>query len=627
MKITIAKNTGFCYGVKRALNIVDGLKCKAAVFGQLIHNKQVLERLKQRGIKIIRKLDDVPVHENIIITAHGIADNVYKRISKLSKKVTDATCPFVKKVHNISKNLEKRGYQVVIIGDPKHVEVKGIAGNLENPIVVDSVEDVKKLGVFEKLGVVSQTTQVQKKFDVIVNELSQHCETFEPHNTICAATRERQSSAEKLAKEVDLMIIIGGYHSANTKRLAQLCSRYVDTKHIETVSDLRKEWIKKKKHVGIVAGASTPDWIIEEVVRALKKHSSVFEQAIEYYQPLINRELKRFLSKELEKLDNEFLRYQYKLIIDNVLAGGKRLRPIALIMAYNSVTGKRSKNIIPVSLSVELLHSSTLVHDDIMDEDDYRRNKKTIHRLVKEYFIENYHEQHYKGPLFSDKSSRFAVTIAVVCGNILKSLGTKCLIGSGDRALSLYQRAYKIVNDGQAMDTFFEIKEKVGEREYFEMIKKKTGNLFKESVLIGAVLGNAKKKQLEYLGKFAELVAVAFQLYDDIMDISPHLSKGHELGSDIKDGKKTLLVIKALELGNAKQKKHVLKCLGNRKVSRKDLDLTIEVLHTTGAVSYVQKIAEKYVSESKKFLKKAKLSKNGEQFFIEFADYLIARKV
>jgi len=274
MRITIAKHSGYCYGVKRALDILPTLAGKTAIFGHLIHNKQVMEKIKSNGIDSIDKLSKLKNYDNIVITAHGISDKKLNQIRKHAKSVINVTCPFVIKVHNITKDLEKRKFKVIIIGDKDHVEVKGIAGNLRKPIIVNNEQDIKKIKKIKQCGVVSQTTQNKQKFNFLVDKLRTKCDNLEIHNTICSATEERQNSALELAKKVDLMLVVGGYHSANTKRLKELCSRITETQHIETAADLQQEWLKNKNHVGIIGGASTPDWIMREIINKLPTEPS-----------------------------------------------------------------------------------------------------------------------------------------------------------------------------------------------------------------------------------------------------------------------------------------------------------------------------------------------------------------
>ncbi|MBW2977828.1 4-hydroxy-3-methylbut-2-enyl diphosphate reductase [Candidatus Woesearchaeota archaeon] len=275
-KITLAKHAGFCFGVKRALNIVTSAKNKnktkkVNIFGPLIHNPQEIKRLEKKGIKTVYKL-----HKNLkdilVIRAHGVPDSLIKRAKAKGLKTIDATCPFVKQVHVISKDLEKKGHQVVVFGDAYHPEVVGIAGNLKDPIVVEEPELIEHFPFIEKMALVAQTTQNQKKFNKAAKLLKSRCNKLIAKNTICNATEQRQNASKKLAEKSDIMIVIGGQNSGNTKRLNQICkSLQKNTYHIETEKELKKQWFDNKKKIGITAGASTPDWIIRKVISRIKE--------------------------------------------------------------------------------------------------------------------------------------------------------------------------------------------------------------------------------------------------------------------------------------------------------------------------------------------------------------------
>jgi len=267
MKITLAKNSGFCFGVKRALNGISKLN-DVNTLGPLIHNKKVIENLERRGIKSVDSLDDMD-SKKIVIRAHGVANSVIEEAERRGLKVIDLTCPFVRKVHDMAKELERRGYTVVVAGERNHPEVLGITGDLKNFIIVDKPCAVKKLERIERAGAVAQTTQNKDNFTKIIGELRKKADELVAYNTICSATLERQNSARELAKKADLMIVIGDNSSANTKRLTDICSGVTETKQVEGEEDLKEEWFNGKKHVGVTAGASTPEWIIKDVIKKI----------------------------------------------------------------------------------------------------------------------------------------------------------------------------------------------------------------------------------------------------------------------------------------------------------------------------------------------------------------------
>lgn len=271
MKVTLAKDSGFCFGVKNTLTKLHELegKSNAYILGNLIHNPQVVENLAKKGFKTVHSIDEVE-KGTIVISAHGVPEKTIKLAEDKGLNVLDTTCPIVKSLHNIVKKLEKTGYEVIIFGDENHTEVKGIRGHVKSAYVV---KDMHKLSEIinnqKKYGIVFQTTQDTDKFKKI-KELFANDENIVIKDTICNATKSRQESAKELAKNVDMMVVIGGYNSANTKRLAEICSRIVETKQIEIKEELKKEWFENREYIGVTAGASTPGWIINNVIEKIK---------------------------------------------------------------------------------------------------------------------------------------------------------------------------------------------------------------------------------------------------------------------------------------------------------------------------------------------------------------------
>ncbi len=267
MGVILAKYLGFCYGVKRAIRIArehaDGKSC---TLGPIIHNPQMVERLKSEGVDAVENLADMK-EGTIIIRSHGVGPQVYEEAKSRNLKIVDATCPHVKKAQLSAKKLVEESYQVVIIGEKNHPEVKSIFEWSNNKaVIIETEEEAKQFSSCQKLGIVSQTTVSGEHFKKIVEWLiQQKAPDVKILRTICTATDQRQAAAIELARDVDLMLVIGGKNSANTTRLAQLCSEECKTYHIETAEELSPEWLNKIEKIGITAGASTPDWIILEV--------------------------------------------------------------------------------------------------------------------------------------------------------------------------------------------------------------------------------------------------------------------------------------------------------------------------------------------------------------------------
>ena len=279
MEVRIAENAGFCFGVKRAMNMAwDELENKNGnkvySLGPLIHNKQAVDKYKEKGLLEMDSLDKVPNDSKLIIRSHGVAEDVYTQSKSKNMDIVDTTCPFVKKIHEIVKEFSNNGYKIIIVGNATHPEIVGINGWCNNEaFVVNSEEEVDNIPFNndDKYCVVSQTTANLEHFDKIVEKINSKTNNLTVKNTICFATKERQLSATDLAKEVDCMVVIGGKHSSNTQKLVNICKNIVPTFSIETKEELQKDMFEGFKVAGVTAGASTPDWIIDEIIEYLKE--------------------------------------------------------------------------------------------------------------------------------------------------------------------------------------------------------------------------------------------------------------------------------------------------------------------------------------------------------------------
>lgn len=281
MEIYRAREMGFCYGVRRAMKLALDTAAAgkpAATLGPLIHNPQVVERLAEKGIPAIENLADF--HDKIvIIRSHGVGPSCYNNIKCKNLALVDATCPFVMRNQQITKELVAEGHQVVLIGEKNHPEMKSVAEWADGQsYLIESMDDVAELPHLKEAHIVIQTTFSETLADELIEAVSKKADRVEVHKTICRATSDRQHAARELARQMDVMIVIGGRNSANTTRLAEVCREEgAVTYHIETASELRSAWFHHQDKVGITAGASTPDWIIEEVVCIMEDMSKLLE--------------------------------------------------------------------------------------------------------------------------------------------------------------------------------------------------------------------------------------------------------------------------------------------------------------------------------------------------------------
>ena len=265
---------GTCFGVQDAINLAMSPEFASdlTIVGQLVHNPQVSKSLKQNGVSLVPGIEDIEKikTKKVMITAHGAAEKTKKQLNDAGFIVYDASCPLVMRVHKTIKSMVTKGYFPVVIGQKDHVEVKGIVGDLDDHLVINNEDDFSKIkdSGNRKLGIVTQTTQQTDKVEDLVEKIRalDYVDDVAFVNTICQPTHDRQVAVHELADQVDLMIVIGGFNSSNTKKLVHVCTeKGIEAHHIESFHQLNQEWFIGKQHVGITAGTSTPEDIINQV--------------------------------------------------------------------------------------------------------------------------------------------------------------------------------------------------------------------------------------------------------------------------------------------------------------------------------------------------------------------------
>ena len=273
MKITIAKDAGYCFGVRDAVNLAYKTADKYGdvyMLGDIVHNENVVSDLDKAGAKVVETLNEIPNNKPVMLRAHGTKKAIWDEAKQRGMNIVDATCPLVHEIHREVKKLAEDGRQIFVIGDHGHDEVVAIADQVPKTIIISSVEEAEGLKKFKKAGVVSQSTQTIENVQGIINVLMQ--KVFDLHfvNTICYPTKRNQEQIKKLALDSDVMLIIGSFTSANSKRLT-LLSKIINknTYQVTCANDINPKWFINCKSVGISAGASTPDYLIEEVEKKL----------------------------------------------------------------------------------------------------------------------------------------------------------------------------------------------------------------------------------------------------------------------------------------------------------------------------------------------------------------------
>ncbi len=277
MKVLVAEKCGFCPGVRNAIKLAEKTLAEEKevyCLGPIIHNEDVVCRLSEAGLKTISSIDEIN-SGTVLIRSHGATSEELDKIRRKGLKVVDATCVLVKRVQQIARKLNEEGYRTIIVGDKNHPEVKAVVGSAPDVRVVAGPDDLDNLSINEKLGIICQTTQSPGYFSSTVSAiLKRGFSELRIINTLCRETMARQEAAVKLCRQVDVMFVLGGLHSANTKKLEDLCKKHnPQTFHLQNWQELDKRVLSGKQSAGVTAGASTPDWVIEDFVRHLREYS------------------------------------------------------------------------------------------------------------------------------------------------------------------------------------------------------------------------------------------------------------------------------------------------------------------------------------------------------------------
>jgi (E)-4-hydroxy-3-methyl-but-2-enyl pyrophosphate reductase len=274
MKVLVAQKCGFCHGVRNAIRVAEKtLDEKKTVYslGPIIHNRDMVEQLAKSGLKTVSEIDQIQ-SGTVLIRSHGAAPRQIAKLREKGLDIIDATCILVKRVQHIATDFESQGYKVVIIGEENHPEVQAVVGCTGNAVVIADESDLEKLPENSRLGIVCQTTQSPEHFGKMLGAIGRrNFSELKVINTLCKEAIKRQESAVRLCKQVDIMFVLGGLESANTRRLAEMCRKVnKQTYHLQNWDELDKNLLKGKKTAGVTAGASTPDWIIKEFTQNLE---------------------------------------------------------------------------------------------------------------------------------------------------------------------------------------------------------------------------------------------------------------------------------------------------------------------------------------------------------------------
>jgi 4-hydroxy-3-methylbut-2-enyl diphosphate reductase len=274
LQVTVARHAGYCFGVRDAVDAAFASAQKSStvyMLGNIVHNEQVVDKLAEAGVKVVGSLDQVGADGPVLLRAHGTSIELQAEIQRRGLAVIDMTCPLVHQIHDEVRMLEAEGRRIIIIGDHGHDEVVGIASCVQNPLIVSAPDEVDELPKLRRVGVVSQSTQRLENVQAVLSRLLLKCVDLRFINTICFPTKQNQTEIVDLARDNDVVVIVGSLSSANTKRLTQVARGLNPRSYqVATAAEIRPEWFEAAQRVGVSAGASTPDFLIEEVVRTIE---------------------------------------------------------------------------------------------------------------------------------------------------------------------------------------------------------------------------------------------------------------------------------------------------------------------------------------------------------------------
>ncbi len=536
---------GTCAGANKAIETAYKLKKENTnkniyIYKEILHNPYIIKELEKDNIKCIDDLKILTKDDILIIRAHGEPKETYDYLEENNIEYYDATCTNVLKVHNIAIEKQKNGYKVIIVGKKTHPEVIGTNGWINNEgIIIETKNDYKDLNKSDKYFIVCQTTVSHKKLQELLNYMNENNISYEVENTICNAQKLIQTSSIALAEQMDIMFVIGGKESSNTKELYNLCNEVTKTYYFSDIKDFFN-FIKKEKYtlntkIGFTGGASTPK-------EQIKEYANLLEFFI-YYKT----KLKEF-ETELKKINKSFLENDNVIVIDainkfiNMNGDGKFLRGCLIDLGYKLT--KNDDYAKTLSLAYETFETSILIHDDIIDNAHLRRNKETIHETYKDEFKK-----------YNVENDNTNTSLALCIGDLgffyTNEMITKKYKNDKNLAklLSYYNNIVIKTIKGEIIDValpFIEKNDKehtLHEEDIMEIYRLKTSwYTVIGPFVLGMILGNSKAKDIETFEKVLEPLGIAFQIKDDILGIySSKEILGKSVYSDIEEFKQTIL--------------------------------------------------------------------------------------
>lgn len=621
---------GVCSGANKAIDYALKLRSENKnkniyIYKEILHNPYVINDLKQKHIYCIDDINIVKKDDILILRAHGETLDTYEYLKTHNINYYDATCINVKKVQELVFEKYNQNYNIIIVGKKQHPEVIATNSRTNNTgIIIENESDYKQIDKNKKYYVVCQTTTSIDNLNNLLNYLNKNNIEYEYKNTICNNQKLIQNESLKLAESMDMMIVLGGKNSSNTKELYNVCNKVCKTYYFEDIKEfynfIKKQKITSKMKIGFTGGASTPKKQVEECARLL-----------EFY--IYYTETYKQLNKEMIKFNNTIKDDSHYMIKDatnkliNMNSDGKMLRGTLITLGY-MLHKDDIKYSLPLSVAYETFETSILIHDDIIDNASLRRNKKTIHTTYNEEFNE-----------FTNVKDNTPSSLALCIGDLGFFLINKLILNKykNDKNLINVLNYYNdiVINTikGEIIDVYLPFKEKndtnniLKEDDILKIYELKTAYYsIIGPFILGMILSSSSKKEIKEFESILLPLGLSFQIKDDILGIFSNKEiLGKSVVSDIEEFKTTILY-SYIKLNNQKEYKELLKYYGKTNLTNDEVNKVKEIIINTGSLEYAENMMNKLFNDVKERIINLNIKSNVKNILLGFVEYLYLRE-
>ena len=605
--VFLQKDAGFCFGVKAGVKTAEGLIGKENIFlfGELANNKFVVDGFKEKGMTVIGEEDinSLPFDGTVVIRAHGVTKNVYESLKSMCSNVIDCTCPKVKKIHEI---VESKTGCVIIIGKKEHPEVIGTFGWCTNgtAVIAESLDELRNINLSGDVAVVAQTTCSRDLWADATAFIKEKNHEAEIYDTLCDVISKRLHEAGKISADSDYVIVAGDISSSNSKELYETCKKTnSQTFFVNSAADVKKLKLDTmSKKIGLVGGASTPKWILDEIHDYL-----VFDEFLSETKFEIESSSNAFLEKLINESDKPFIK---EVIRDfqKQNQNGKRIRGAMIKLGAFAASGEVPKDYIDLAMAYEFFQTAILIHDDIIDNSYKRRGIPTIHSPegVNEYAAQRKLSGGFLKDASVDVVKHFGISRAVCIGDYGLFLANK-LVAQSDLPSDLKVKVFELFSqiqlttlEGEIMDVTLPYVNSSIDDNYFRTIDliyeyKTAWYTLTGPALLGGILGGADNETNNLLKEIMLPLGISFQIKDDLLGIyGDEEVLGKPALSDVAEKKQTLLYGFAYAHASEEEKQLLDIHYGNPNASNEDLEMVRQLFEKTGAKVQCENLLEIY---------------------------------